>query len=455
MTADRTFVRPRLRRSISPAWKARLGPIVAACLAALGAIASQTGVPRYRTIWAEDGEVFAQCAYTARSALDCVLTAYDGWLHLVPRVLAEVATLLPPVVLSVALNGLSAIVAAGCAYLTARAVRDATGSGIAGCVAGASLLLIAPATREVGGNVTNLHWIMFVAAVTVIVAAWLDHPFDIADGILVVLVTLSSPFGLVLLAFGGIGLVLGRRSLRMGMAVTAVCVAVQLAMALTTPRNGVRDVAVSILSPVEWYLRYVVGAGPFGNRGPIPDELIVFGIVACLVGLVGRLVFDHRPGPRTVDGAADRRKAWLEVGAVVALVAVGAAVFAASTYLNRHVTPRYQYVPVALGMVALFVSAGVLARRVTGRPASWRPRWPGPSWIALVVLAVVVGIGFATTFRTRNLASAGPNVPVEIAQRSAECDGAVPGLLFKISPLPTNGTPYDWQVVIPCDRLAP
>jgi drug/metabolite transporter (DMT)-like permease len=137
------------------------------------------------------------------------------------------------------------------------------------------------------------------------------------------------------------------------------------------------------------------------------------------------------------------------------LLAVGAAVFAASTYLNRHVTPRYQYVPVALGMVALFASAGLLARRITGRPRGWRPGWRDPSAMALVILAVVVGIGFATTFRTRNLASAGPNVPVEIAARRAECDGAVPGLLFKISPLPTNGTPYDWQVVIPCDRLAP
>jgi hypothetical protein len=65
--------------------------------------------------WAEDGEVFAQCAYTARSGVACVLTAYDGWLHLVPRVLAEIAPRLPPVALSVALNGLSAIVAAGCA----------------------------------------------------------------------------------------------------------------------------------------------------------------------------------------------------------------------------------------------------------------------------------------------------------------------------------------------------
>jgi hypothetical protein len=455
MTTGQGSVGTRLRASIPAAWQARLGPIVAAWLAALGAVASQTGVPRYRTIWAEDGEVLPQCAYTARSALDCVLTAYDGWLHLVPRVLAEVATLLPPVALSVALNGLSAIVAAGCAYLTARAVRDVTGSGVAGCVAGASLLLIAPATREVGGNVTNLHWIMFVAAVSVIVAAWLDHPFDVADGILVVLVTLSSPFGLVLLTFGAVGVALGRRSLRMATVVTALCVAVQLAMALTTPRNGVRDVPVSFLSPIEWYVRYVVGAGAYGNRGLIPDELLAVGVVVCLVGLVGRLVVDHRAGPRTVDGAADRRRAWLEVGAVVALLAVGAAIFAASTYLNRHVTPRYQYVPVALGMVALFVSAGVLARRVTGRPGGWRPGWPGPSSIALVVLAVVVGIGFATTFRTRNLASAGPNVPVEIATRRGECEGGVTELLFKISPLPTNGTPYDWQVVIPCDRLAP
>jgi hypothetical protein len=428
---------------------------VAACLAALGAVASQRGVARYRTIWAEDGEVFAQCAYTARSGLECVLTAYDGWLHLVPRVLAEVATRLPPVVLSVALNGLAAIVAAGCAYLTARAVRDVTRSGLAGCVAGASLLLIAPATREVGGNITNLHWIMFVAGVTVVVATWLDHPFDIADGVLVALVALSSPFGLVLLTFGAFGLIVGRRSLAPMMVVTGAAVAVQLALALTTPRNAVRDVPVSVLSPIDWYLRYVVGAGTYGNRGPVPDELIAVAIVACLAGLVARLVVDDRARRQTAGHAADRWKPWLEIAAVIALLAVGAAVFAASTYLNRHVTPRYQYVPVALGMVALFIGAGCLARRVAGRPGGWPAGWPGPSSVALVVLAAVVGIGFAATFRTRNLASAGPDVPVEIAARSPECDGVMTSLLFKISPLPTTTTPYDWQVVIPCDRLAP
>ncbi len=455
MTTWRHVVDTLLRRSTSAAWQARVGPIVAACLACLGAVARQKGVPSYRTIWAEDGEVFAQCAYTARSGLGCVMTAYDGWLQLVPRLLAEVATRLPPVALSVALNGLAAIVAAGCAYLTARAVRDVTRSGVAGCVAGASLLLVAPAAREVGGNITNLHWIMFVAAVTVVVAAWLDHPFDVADGILVGLTALSSPFGLVLFAFGAFGLLLGRRGLARVTVVTGAAVAVQIALALTTPRNGVPDLPVTILSPIDWYLRDVVAGGTYANRGPVPGGLITVGIVACLFGLLGRLVVDHRAGPPTIREAANRWRPWLEIGTICALLAAGAAIFATSTYLNRHVVPRYQYVPAALGIVTLFVSAGLLARRVAGRPSGWPAGRPGPSSVALVALAVVIGIGFATTFRFQNRASAGPNMPVEIAARRAECDGTAPSLLFKIAPLPTNGVPYDWQVVIPCDRLAP
>jgi hypothetical protein len=290
--------------------------------------------------------------------------------------------------------------------------------------------------------------------VTVVVGAWFDHPIDIADGILVVLVALSSPFGIVLVAFGAFGLVIGRRTLALVTALTGAAVAVQLVLALTTPRNGVPDVLVTLLQPVRWYLRYVVGRGTFGNRGPVPDELIAVGIVACLLGLLGLLVLDRRAAPQTVEVAADRWRPWLEIGAVIALLAVGVAIFAASTYLNRHVTPRYQYVPVALGVVALFLSAGFLARRVVARPSGWPATWPGPSNLALAVLAGVIGVGFAATFRTENLASAGPDVPVEIEARRPECD-SVTGLLIKISPLPTKTTPYDWQVVIPCDRLTP
>src|SRR5438445_6711308 len=100
----------KARRSATARWIARNGTLLAVALVAgLATVARQQGIPRYRTIWAEDGAVFAQCAYDD-SLVGCLATPYDAWIHTVPRVLASVATALPPATLSYALTALAALV---------------------------------------------------------------------------------------------------------------------------------------------------------------------------------------------------------------------------------------------------------------------------------------------------------------------------------------------------------
>ena len=407
--------------SRSSIWIWRLSPVLAAVLALVSAMARQTGTPAFRTIWAEDGALFAQCAYSSASYLQCLMTSYDGWLHLLPRTLAEIAILAPPAYLALALNALSAVVSAACAYLTARAVRNASGSALAGGFAGAALLLVAPAAREIGGNITNLHWITFVAAVSIIVATWLDHPFDRLDGILVGITALSSPFGLMLLVLAGFGLVIGRRRLAPITAFLAIATIIQLAANVAGKRNFLLDIPVTVLSPVDWYIRYVLHQGWFAQRGVVPDRF-----VAIATGVVVL---------------------------ILALLSAGAAVFWASTYLNRHVATRYLYTPSALMIVVLFLGAGLVARRSLGAWRPWPPNWPSPPRIAVVMLATVVGIGFATTFRLPNAASIGPNTMQETMALQPLCTAGASSVAIITSPLVIPATASPWMVEIPCDLI--
>ena len=433
--------------------------MIAAVIAIAGALLRQTGVPTYRTIWAEDGAVLAQCAYTGPSLLACLSTPYDGWALVLPRLLAAVATALPPARLSYALASLAALSAGVCAFLVARAVRDVTRSSVAGLMAGASLLLIAPAVREVGGNLTNLHWIMFVAATTVLVSTWIGHRFDLADGLLVGLVAFSSPFGPILLVFAVITFLLGDRRLGPLIGVIGAGVAVVLWFSVTTPRAATSDLPVTLLSPIQWYLESIVLGSSVGGRGPVQQGLVTAALVVVLAGLLWRLVVDRRAAaerPAAPEGPAGprwwRTRPFLDLFAVVALLAAGAAVFAASTYLNKHVAPRYLYVPIALSIVALFMGLGLLVRdpaagRLATRSTTWRPR---PGWVALAAVALVLAIEFTISFRAWNRASRGPNVPRQMPAAGALCSTGAPSATIDISPFPASSV---WQVVIPCDRF--
>ena len=68
--------------------------VAAALLVFVATLARQTGVPKTSTIWAEDGSVFLQCAYD-RSFLDCLVTPYQGYLQLLPRLGGAIASLAP------------------------------------------------------------------------------------------------------------------------------------------------------------------------------------------------------------------------------------------------------------------------------------------------------------------------------------------------------------------------
>lgn len=424
--------------------------LVAAAIAAFGAVARQQGVPRYRTIWAEDGGLFAQCPMLEPSPLTCVVTPYDGWLHLVPRLLGWAADIAPPSLLSYTLTGLAALVLAGCAFLIARAVAGASGSAIAGLVAGISVALVYPAGAEVAGNITNLPWAMFAASAVIVTCSMLGRSVDGLDATFVLLTLASSPFGLLIGALVAVGWLLRRQSqLRPWLLVLgATIVGVQLAVSRVSPRNAIPDLPVTLASPIGWLWDLLFVKGPFGGRGLLPGWLVGATTVAVLVLIVWRTFRSEPTGTQL-----ERRLArWSPLLAIGALAAASSAVFAASTYLNNHVTARYEYVPAVALVVALPLGVALLARSWT-RSFGVAGRVIRSSSVADGLVAVVVLVGFATTFRVTTGASPGPSYPAAFREAIRACEGGAGFAIVPISPLPAGSITRSWEIQIPCDRV--
>jgi hypothetical protein len=84
---------------------------------------------------------------------------YDGYLHVVPRILAELVTIaLPPERYAVALTAASCLVAAGLCALVFTLSRDVTEVLGLRLVLAVVPVLVPSVAREVLGNVANLHW---------------------------------------------------------------------------------------------------------------------------------------------------------------------------------------------------------------------------------------------------------------------------------------------------------
>lgn len=431
----------------------------------VGATFRQLTIPRFRTVWAEDGQVYGQCPMTDPSPATCLVTPYDGWLQLVSRFLGAIAAALPPERFSYSVTLLAAAVAGIAAVLLARAIMDVTGSRVAAVAAAVALTLIHPAGLEVAGNITNLHWILLAASLTIVACGWLGHRIDAADGTLILLTIATSPFGLMLVAFLIVDRLL-RRRLRDALLGGAVFLTVvQAAYGLISPRPPVPDLPVRILDPIRWYWDSVVLHGPFGSRSIVPDMFVALVLVAASVVLVARAIRDRAPaiapdepaGPGAYHArmVAGIPRHWLGPAAVAALVAAGAVLFWVTTYLNNHPAARYTYTTVALMVIAAFLALALAARPNT-RTADGTPASPGAGRtgrFAIAAMALLVAVGFAQDFRLQTSASRGPDYPTAFRGAATACGQAADNARVLLSPLPYGQVTTEWHLLIPCERI--
>ncbi|MFG1398280.1 hypothetical protein [Roseixanthobacter pseudopolyaromaticivorans] len=259
-------------------------PLFAAtfCLFALGLYAWANPYLAAPAFWAEDGLVFWNAAYS-EPFYRPFLEPYAGYLHLIPRLIAASATLLPykvqPAFYAYASVAFSAWTAAlVCVSVQRRAVG----------LAFALLMVVVPHTGEVWATPTNLQWIMACALPVIALSPVPESRFvRVSQLAFMVLAALTGPFMVLSAPLWAVRAVRCWRARdRHGAALVAIAAAGALVQLYFMTRQAVMvDVAGTVrdfpLALGTFLLRWMVQC-----TGPVSVLSLLF-----VVTLLGSLIF--------------------------------------------------------------------------------------------------------------------------------------------------------------------
>jgi hypothetical protein len=410
-------------RPLSPS--RALAAVVAIAAGAAASLARQDGAGALRTIWAEDGRVFLTDALR-HGGLEMLLAPYNGYAHLVPRLLAAMTAALPLHDASVVLAVASALVVGTCAwcvwYATAAWIRRPVLRG-----AVATLVVLVPAGQtETLNNAANLHWYLLFASAWVFVWRPPSAPARALALGIVFAAAASDPLVVLLAPMA----LIGWRHDRGAVIPPLVATALGLVLQALSPLVGTSDRAFATrASPwlvAPWYGERVVSRLVFPARwvgGAGFTRVMVAGIAVSAVAAVLLLLLRGAP--------SDRR------ALPVALAVTSVLTFGVPTFLTGVAAARYEILPVLLLAAALAVLTDVALdppRRIR-RPAVAA---------ALLWLAVVA----AVEFRVPTPRGSGPTWDEGLSRAEASCGAGAARARAPITP--REGT---WFVVVPCARL--
>lgn len=424
------------------------------------------------TVWAEDGGVFLR-ERVALGPIEPLLHPYAGYLHLVPRLLVDVAWAFPLVDYALVLSaGACAVVGVVAAAVFVLA-RDVVPHWPFRLVLAAVPAVLPLAPYEIAGNAANLHWFLLFAAPWCFAfrarSWWGSAAVAVLTGF-VVLSELQTVFflPLLLLAWFPLHNTPARRAWLRALPVTTVAVlgaGAQVATALTDRRQSQLGAPGFVDVVAGWVLQPFAGAGDRDVAAAVrlvvahgwapvlvPLALVVLAVVAAVV--VGT---------------------WRARWTIVALAVVSGGVWWAALLANggaaqgwSHPTTALEAVPpqryaAAAGLLltaAVVVSASVLVgwrtRGSRGRSPAVAPevvpagRTGGAVRVVgtvtgwcLVALVVVAAVGNAAPGQTRR--SDGPEWVQAVAAATASCDGEVSRVVdVRTAP---------WTAKVSCARL--
>ncbi|WP_158847733.1 hypothetical protein [Saccharothrix deserti] len=403
----------------------------------LAAMAFQLLIPAGRSrldhLWAEDGGRFLYDAITQPLTTN-LITPYAGYLHTIPRLVAELASVLPlgwaPVVFAVSAAMVRTLVAllvfaASGAHLRSMPVR----------LAHASLVVLLPVgNTEPLDNVTNLHWFLLYGALWALL--WRSAP-RVPVVIFVVLAALTSSLAFVLVPVALVRLALPR--------VRAVPVAFLVGLALhglamaRTQRAPYSDDRFEPLQVVLAALLRVPLAGFTGSE-QVQRFYPAFGHVPLLVALLlagvpilaalrwgnlsGRLLVVFSVGCAAVVITASLACNWINVLAVQFPGVVMRA-------------QRYSVLPCLLLFTAMAVGLDVLPRRRWARSAVWAGR---------IVIAAILLVSIVQHVRVGGGVLTGVSWDQTVVQAHEQCAAGEPYGRFILEPA-------GWLIDVPCGYL--
>ena len=371
-----------------PRWALVLIQVALVAAGALVMLARVGGRPAWDSVWAEDPGVYLPQALAHPWQL---LQSYAGYLQLVPRLIGQIAALLPVRHASVAFAVGGALIASACGLFAYHASSGHVSSRWLRALLGLSVVLLPVAQLEIADNGVNSIWYLLYALFWA--ALWRPRTRAGAGASALVAFAAASSSSLGLLfapLFAARAMVVPRR-LREHAATAGWAAGCLLQVwiiltshlsrfALHNPLNAVLYYAHDVLLPafgwhLSWHLRHLLG-----RTGATV-------LVGCLIAVVlAAVVFtqERRCKVFVVTAVAGG----LLFTAVTSTLAWGGPGQRVTIAVERGA--RYSTVPILLLDAALIVAADAYARR-------W---WPRPKAIAAIAaLIAVLAFGWATDFR--------------------------------------------------------
>jgi hypothetical protein len=369
-------------------WVLLLAQAAAVPLGALVMLARVGGRPAWKSVWAEDPGIYLPRALAHPWHL---LQSYGGYLQLLPRLIGQLAALVPIKDASVVFAVSGALVASGCGLFAYHASAGHVSSRWLRALVGLSVLLLPVAQLEIADNGVNSIWYLLAALFWA--ALWRPRTRTGAAiaAVVAFAAAASSSLGLLYAPLLAARAIVVPRRLRehaatagwaLGCLLQVLIIATSHLSRLRphSPVNAVLYYAHEVLLPAlgwhfSWQLRDIVGvtAATAVIGGVIvavlawavvtqPGRCRVFVVTAVATGLLFTVV----TSALAWGGPVQRVTVRVEHGA------------------------RYSTVPILLLDAALIVVADTCARR-------W---WPRPKAIAAVAaLVAVLAAGWATDFR--------------------------------------------------------
>lgn len=181
-------------------WRAA---VVYTTMFVVGAVATlfRTEPASWNVLWAEDGKEFLQDAY-ARPFLENLFHPYAGYMHLVPRVVAEaISAFAPAEWAAIWFTCAASMVWSGVALLVFDFARGHIRHIAIRAALWAMVIAIPVGGLEVVGNIANSHWFLMVAAFWALAARDRGALQIVAASVTVAIAALSDPLTAMLAPF--------------------------------------------------------------------------------------------------------------------------------------------------------------------------------------------------------------------------------------------------------------
>lgn len=383
--------------------------------AATLSLARQVGAGALDTVYAEDGTVFLADAY-GESTLDAIASPYAGYLHGVPRLLAEIVSLLPVSAAAAGLAISAAIVTGLLTLLVYVASGGVLRSPWARALASAVVVLVPVAQEEIPNSIANLHWPMLYALFWVLL--WRPVKARWVKPAVVLLIVLSDILTVVFLPLAVWRWWRSQPRDHFTLAAFGVGLATQAAAVVFGP--GGREVDPEPVMWAPWWAIRAVPTGLLGERwfgtGGVDTRWLILAAVAWVI-LAAFVLLSWK--------SWKSGEAWRGLVLLAAVHAV--AVYALPVALSGQATSRY----VAASAMLLIAALAVLL--FEGKP---KPTVVG---VAFVVLCAAVWV---SNLRVPNSRSEGPMWSEQIQTQACDGDGRTS---VAVSPRDKG-----WTMAVPC-----